>query len=108
MVMLSQELVKSEPGPRLAFLEKTDANAIAETLISFANTEGGTLVFGLREDGQIAPKKIDSKVLEEALKEADGLCNPPVVVGNWEEAETEKGTVYTVRVPRSLELHALT
>jgi ATP-dependent DNA helicase RecG len=102
------ELTKSEQGPRLAFFEKPDVQPIAETLVAFANTEGGTIIFGLREDGQAAPKKIDSKALEKALKEADAACNPPVVIGNWEETDTDKGTLFTVRVPRSTELHALT
>lgn len=92
----------------MAFMDKLDITPIAETLVAFANTEGGTIVFGLKEDGEIAPKKIDSKGLEKALKEAEGNCNPPVVIGNWEEVETEKGTVFTVKVARSIELHALT
>jgi ATP-dependent DNA helicase RecG len=106
--MINPDVTKSEPGTRLAFVEKPDISAIAETMVAFANTEGGTIIFGLREDGEVAPRKIDSKSLEKALKEADAACNPPVVTGNWEEIETEKGTVYTVRVPRSIELHALT
>src|SRR5688572_21201035 len=105
--MSNQELIKSEQGPRLAFLEKAEPIAIAETLVAFANTEGGTIIFGLQENGDTAPKSIDSKALEKALKDADSGCNPPVVIGNWEEVETETGTLYTVRVPRSIELHAM-
>src|SRR5258705_6905624 len=91
-VMSNQDLIKSEQGPRMAFLEKPDVTAIAETLVAFANTEGGTIIFGLQENGETAPKTIDSKTLEKALKDADANCNPPVVVGNWEESETETGT----------------
>ncbi len=106
--MANPDITKSEPGIRVAFVEKPETNAIAETLVAFANTEGGTIIFGLAEDGEVAPRKIDSKTLEKALKDADAACNPPVGVGNWEEVETDKGTVYTLRVPRSIELHALT
>jgi len=101
--MPALDLIKSEPGPRLAFLEKPDATQIAETLVAFANTEGGTIVFGLKDDGESAPIKIESKALDKALKETEALCNPPVVVGNWEEVESEKGTLYSLKVPRSIE-----
>jgi ATP-dependent DNA helicase RecG len=42
------------------------------------------------------------------LFRSDAICNPPVVVGNLEQVETDNGTVYTLNVPRSIELHALT
>ena len=106
--MSNTELIKSGPGPRTAFLEKADAKLMAETMVAFANTEGGTLVIGLDDDGK-ATAKGQTDALEKALKEADGSCNPPVVVGNWEQVELEdSGSVYTIRVPRSIELHALT
>ncbi len=106
--MSNTELIKAGAGARTAFIEKADAQLIAETMVAFANTEGGTLIIGIREDGKPA-SKIESEKLENALKEADANCNPPVVVGNWEQVEVEDGaSVYSVRVPRSIELHALT
>ncbi len=106
--MLNPDLIKSGPGSRLAFLENADAQMIAETLVAFANTEGGTLVVGLKDDGEPVTKEVDSEALLKALKEADANCNPPVVTGNWEPTETDEGTVFALRVPRSIELHALT
>ena len=108
--MSNTELIKSGPGPRTAFIEKADAKVIAETMVAFANTEGGTLIVGMEEDSETATQKIETDALDKALKEADALCNPTVVVGNWETVELEEagGTVYTLRVPRSIELHALT
>lgn len=91
----------------MAFLESADPKLLAETMVAFANTEGGTMVIGLKSDGEIADGKLDSQLLEKALKESDSFCNPTVVVGNWEEVETEDGTAYSLRVPRSIELHAL-
>jgi ATP-dependent DNA helicase RecG len=105
--MPNTDFVQSGPGPRFAFFEEADAPSVAETLIAFANTEGGTLVMGLDEDGNPV-KQVEREKIETVLKEVDTICNPPVVVGNLEQVETEKGTVYTIRVPRSIELHALT
>jgi predicted HTH transcriptional regulator len=99
--MLNPEFLKNGPGPRLAFIDKPDPKLIAETLVSFANTEGGTLVVGLKENGDPS-FKVESEALSKAIKEADALCNPSVVTGSWEPVETEKGaTVYALRVPRS-------
>jgi ATP-dependent DNA helicase RecG len=105
--MLNPEFLKNGPGPRLSFLEAADARLIAEALVAFANTEGGTLVVGVRENGEPIGK-LDPEVLAAALREADALTSPLVVTGSWEPVELESATVYALRVPRSIELHAMT
>jgi len=104
--MLNPDFLKNGPGPRLAFLEKADPKQIAEAMVAFANTEGGTLVVGLRDDGAMVGKS-DLEGLSKSLREADTLCSPSVVTGSWEPVETDEGTVYALRIPRSIELHAL-
>lgn len=106
--MINPEFIRSGPGPRLAFLERPNALQMAETLIAFANTEGGTLIIGLNDEGKLLRDPLESKTLEDALKDADSHCNPPVGVGNWEQVQYDNGIIYAVRVPRSIELHALT
>ncbi len=89
-MIIYPDFIKSGQGPRLAFLDKADAKVIAETLIAFANTEGGTVIIGLTQDGKISAKQVDGAGLEGVLREAEALCNPPVVTGNWEEIRLEE------------------
>ncbi len=90
--MLNTDLIKQGQGPRAAFLENPDAQTIAETLVAFANTEGGTIFIGLQSDGTPAEKTPDADAMRQAMKTADDLYNPPVVVDQWEEVQiTEDG-----------------
>ncbi|MBE0689949.1 MAG: putative DNA binding domain-containing protein [Anaerolineae bacterium] len=104
--MLNPDFLKSGQGPRLAFLETAVADKLAEMLVAFANTDGGMIVIGLKSDGDYAAT-IERDALTKTLKEAEELCSPMVTTGSWEDVELEKGIVYAIRVPRSIELHAL-
>jgi ATP-dependent DNA helicase RecG len=105
--MLDIDRLKDGPGPALHFLAKLEIKAIAETLVAFANTNGGTLVVGMEGNGKIVGQTYSATV-EEALRQAEELCNPPVVVGSWEQVELEGKSIVAIRIPRSIELHAMT
>jgi len=98
-------MLKEKPGSRLAFLPGADIEPLAECLVALANGDGGVIVLGLDDNGRpTAP--IWEEEAEGALREAAGLCRPPVPT-NWQPVETRSGVLIGLHVPRSTELHSL-
>ncbi len=85
--MLIPDQIKSGQGPRLAFLEKADPQQLAETLVAFANTEGGTILLGLTAEGKPAAAGLEPPEVQALLRQAEDLYNPAVVVDKWEELQ---------------------
>jgi len=104
--MFNSSRLKEGPGPNLHFLPELDPRQIAETLVAFANGEGGTLVVGIDDNGRIRGQTYNDSV-EDALRQAEEQCNPPIVVGTWEQIDIDNKAVVAIRIPRSIELHAL-
>ncbi|MCP5097502.1 MAG: transcriptional regulator [Chloroflexi bacterium] len=98
-------MFKNKPGPRLAFLPTTDVSALAESLVAFANGDGGLIVFGLDDHGH-PTENIWEEEAEGALREAARRCRPPVP-SEWQSVETRQGMLIGINVPRSTELHTL-
>jgi ATP-dependent DNA helicase RecG len=86
-------------------MPEPDADLLAETLIAFANADGGTVLLGVDEQGKLAERLIGDE-MEEALRAALVTCRPPIRT-EWEQIETAQGAVAAIHVPRSTELHAL-
>ncbi len=97
-------LLEKGPGQLIEFMPTPDASALAETMVAFANGDGGTIVVGIAPDGEVC--EVLPEELETALLEAQSRCRPYVEV-KWEQFEAEGGTVVTISVPRSPELHTL-
>jgi ATP-dependent DNA helicase RecG len=93
------------PGPLTAYLPDAAPERLAECLVAFANSDGGTVIVGLNGKGQTV-QRVYAEELEGALKAAERLCRPLVVTG-WEQLEGPDGTTYAITVPRSPELHSL-
>jgi ATP-dependent DNA helicase RecG len=93
------------PGALLEYLPGADADALAETLVAFANADGGTILVGVDAEGRATGQAYAEEV-EGALRAAERRVRPPVQTG-WEQMEAEGGSVVAISVPRSPAMHAL-
>ena len=102
--MWSQSL-KHGSDQLLALMAEPDAELLAETLVAFANADGGTIIVGADDSGRITGQVYADEV-ELALQSAIQNCRPPVEV-RWHQATAEEGQAVAVVVTRSAELHSL-
>jgi hypothetical protein len=73
------DLIRQGEGESLDFkFEISDARKIARTLVAFANTAGGTLLIGVKDNGAIAGIRSDEEyyMLDAA---ASMYCRPPIL-----------------------------
>ncbi len=99
------DLVRRGSGQLVALMPEPDVDLLAETIVAFANADGGTIVLGIDETGRstgaIYPEEMDA-----VLRNALGECRPPLEV-ECQQEEVAGGFVFYLRVPRSTELHSL-
>ncbi|RDV14016.1 ATP-binding protein [Pontibacter diazotrophicus] len=77
----------------------TQPEKIARTLVSFANTRGGIILIGVKDNGTISG--IDPEEEKHTLQmAADFYCDPPVPV-QYEEVEEDHRTVLKVIIEES-------
>ncbi len=89
----------------LSLLPEANAQLLAETLVAFANSDGGTIALGFNEQGKAA-LRIPPEDIEAVLREAAAMTLPPVRAALEPTGNTE-GPSLLIRVPRSLDLHSL-
>ncbi|HTP10846.1 MAG TPA: ATP-binding protein [Anaerolineae bacterium] len=103
--MITTTILKAGPGQLVEYLPDLDVDALAETLVAFANGDGGTIVVGLDEHGKptghVYPEDVES-----ALRRAESLCRPPIHTG-WEQIDLAGSALIAVSVARSAELHSV-
>ncbi len=107
---MNRDRPDASPGsdPRSACMAQLEPAHIAETLVALANTDGGSLLFGVAADGEPAEPAVTEEALDSALGEARKLCDPPVITGEQRlVALAEARTGWRLEVPRSPDMHAL-
>jgi len=103
--MITTTILKAGPGQLVEYLPDLDVEALAETLVAFANSDGGTLVVGVDEHGKPTGRVYPEDV-ESALRRAEMMCHPPIHTG-WEQIDLAGSSVVAVSVARSTELHSV-
>ncbi|MGC9393273.1 MAG: ATP-binding protein [Anaerolineae bacterium] len=111
-----RDKIRPRSSQLTALLPTTDALLLAETLVAFANADGGTLYIGVAEDSGVAGGSTPAagtptgalypEEFDEIIQQAQRLCRPPIPV-HWEQIETGGAFVFVGRVQRSTELHTL-
>jgi ATP-dependent DNA helicase RecG len=99
------DLEKRKRGQFVEYLSQADANLLAETLVAFANGDGGTVLVGVTPDG-VMNEGFAAEDADSLLWQAQGRCRPPVRT-EWQQFETPQGTTVAIQVIRSTELHTL-
>jgi len=87
-------------------MSELSADRLAETLVAFANGDGGTVLLGSDAQGNVT-NNLQVEDAESLLRGALAQCRP-LVRTEWERFEGRDGLVVGIHVPRSTELHSLT
>lgn len=95
-----QNLIAEGEHQQLDFkFEITDARRIARTLVAFANTDGGRLLIGVKDNGAIAGVRSDEEFY--MVESAAGMyCRPPVGF-DLKEWTINGKTVLEIIIPKS-------
>lgn len=93
-------LIQKGEGQKLDFkYHVAEAEKIAKSLVAFANSSGGTLLIGVKDNGKVKGIRSDEEIymIETA---SEYYCRPRVEV-SMEEKDYEGKTVLEVTVPQS-------
>jgi len=102
---LPVSLTQTTPSQLLECLPDADGARLAEVMVAFANSDGGTVLVGVDRAGH-PTGRVYAEDVDGALRAAELHCHPPVQV-NWEVQDLSGAQVIAILVPRSTELHSL-
>ena len=93
-------MITGGEGQELDFkFEISDSKKIARTLSAFANTQGGTLLVGVKDNGKIAGIRSDEEYY--MLEAAARLYSKPEVSFSVRQWQTDGKTVLEARIEKS-------
>ena len=95
------ELIKKGEGPKLEF--KRDGvrpEQLAKEIVAFANMNGGHILLGVEDDGQISGMALDRKTHEWIMDTIIGRYVTPHLVPDYEEITLPEGTVGVITIPQ--------
>ena len=95
-----KELIEQGENQILDFkFEVSDSKKIARSLVAFANTDGGILLIGVKDNGKIAGVRSEEEYF--MLETATQIFCRPEVKFSALEWNIEGKVVYEVKVPKS-------
>ena len=97
--------LKMKPGQLVALLPEAEPEALAETMVAFANADGGMVYVGADARGK-PTGALFSEEFDVVIHQAETLCRPPIPV-EWQQLEVGGEFVFGGRIRRSPELHTL-
>jgi len=99
-----ETLLAGGEGARLAFArERARLDDVAETLVAFANGQGGTLVLGVAGRARAKPEGLsDPGAARELLLEAALACTPPLILPLPQAVQLGAVTLLVASVPAGL------
>jgi hypothetical protein len=80
------------PNQTTALLSDPEVETLAETLVAFANADGGTILVGITPEGEVTGDVLGEDV-EAVLSRSLGLCRPPVAT-EWGQEDLPQGTAW--------------
>ncbi len=95
-----QELIDQREGLQLDFkFEVSDLSKIARSIVAFANTKGGILLIGVKDNGKIAGVQSDEELY--MIQAAARMYCSPAVDFYFRSWQANKKTVLEVIIPES-------
>ena len=94
--MLIEEILKGE-NEKIEFKENAKTNAYIKTAVAFANGNGGKIVFGVKDNGEIAGVENEFEVMDGIINAISDSCYP-MIVPNISLHTLENKTIILVEI----------